>query len=304
MLPEAPEIHCAQEPPSGRTGAGIDVVIVAYNNESTIASALSSLADRLPGCHVYLVDHASPPTTMAVARQDADLRGLTITTEADAGNPGFGAGCNRMAAQGSGQWLLFLNPDARIQAWPWRSVREIPDRTIVGANLIDEKGCEQRHFGWNWTTWSEIQRGWLRRKPRVPDGSGFVSGAAMLIQRKTFTDLCGFDTGYFLFYEDIDLCFRAGRAGVRVCVKPDWKVEHLLGHSARTDWSAALLASLRSGQRFHAMWDGSSRAYDLFMTVDGALRATAHLGLGRRRRAKAHFAVMTAAAKSLVRRPT
>ena len=285
-------------------GSGIDVVIVAFNNQATIATTIATLAQHLPGCALYLVDHAATPSTADVARQAADEAGVAAVIEGDASNPGFGAGCNRMAAKGRNPWLLFLNPDANVRSWPWAETGNIPAGAVIGANLIGTDGQEQHHYGRAWTTLSEIERGWLRRRPQLPDGHGFVSGAALLIERRVFDSIGGFDTGYFLFYEDIDLCFRAARAGARVRVEPGWRVEHLLGHSTRTDWTSALLVSLRSGRRFHARWDSRTRPYDLFMAVDGALRAAVHLALRHPDRARAHIAVTRAAARALLGRTT
>ena len=53
----------------------------------------------------------------------------------------------------------------------------------------------------------------------------------MLIERAAFERLGGFDPGFFMFYEDIDLCLRANEAGYPTIVEPNWSVRHARRHS-------------------------------------------------------------------------
>ena len=125
-----------------------------------------------------------------------------------------------------------------------------PD-TIVGPTMVDS-GPPGGHAGRSYRLVDEIGRSWLRRRGEAPTGTGFVSGAALLIESTTFARLDGFDERYFLFYEDIDLCLRANSLGVGTFVSPTWTVRHAGAHSTSARFAEAITWSYESGSRFHS----------------------------------------------------
>ncbi len=247
---------------------------MGYQSEAVIGDSVRSAA-LVPHVRVALCDNAPTGSSMEPARQAATDGQLAFRSMALCSNPGFGAGCNALAQTSEADWLMFLNPDARIIAWPWGEAGP-PDGHIIGAEQRSSTGRPLQAYGVGYGVREEIRRSWLRGRSPRPHGSGFVGGGAMLIERSVFLRLGGFDEQYFLFYEDIDLCFRAAAAGTTVVTEPRWEVEHNVGHSARKDMSAALLASYRSGRLFHARHHDYSRAYDIYMVMDSALRWSAH----------------------------
>jgi GT2 family glycosyltransferase len=170
-------------------------------------------------------------------------------------NRGFGAACNQGAAVAEGEYLLFINPDCRLPAGALTrltaSLDARPDAAMLGPLVLNVDGSEQR--------------GCRRRLPdprnalmRVlhlhgPDAGGRVagfdltgtplppgpepveaiSGACMLVRRGVFEELGGWDPGYFLHCEDLDLCMRLKRAGKAVLFVPDVSVIHVQGVSSR-----------------------------------------------------------------------
>jgi GT2 family glycosyltransferase len=149
-------------------------------------------------------------------------------------NKGFGFACNQGAMLGSSEHLLFLNPDVRLfedslsgsvafmQTSPGDKIG------ILGIQLIDQHGNIQRNVARFPSTASlfyqmlGLDRIWPGRFPphfmtewthldsRVVDQ---VPGAFMLIRRSLFENLNGFDQQFFMYYEDLDLAFRARKAG-------------------------------------------------------------------------------------------
>jgi N-acetylglucosaminyl-diphospho-decaprenol L-rhamnosyltransferase len=86
-----------------------------------------------------------------------------------------------------------------------------------------------------------------------PDTAGevdWVSGACFLVRAETFRDLGGFDEAYFMYLEDVDLCWRAGRAGWKVLYEPAARVVHLQGVSTDQQPYRMILAHHRSMLRF------------------------------------------------------
>ncbi|HVL40325.1 MAG TPA: glycosyltransferase [Fimbriimonadaceae bacterium] len=268
-----------------RSGPTIEVCLVTYKNRETIRSAIESAA-HIPG-NVSVAVHDNDPQsdTLSVARNCAAENALRFRGEYCDDNCGFGKACNSLARSSSAEYLFFLNPDAAIRSWAW------PDlHGIVGAKILDDE--LSRHWGRTRTIATEIAIRWLRVRGRRPEGKGYVSGAAMLVHRLDFLSLGGFDEGYFMYYEDIDLCFRANAASVPVWGSDDISVSHIGGHSASKDPSVALIRSYESGLKFHTTHSGSSRAWTSFTVADAALRAGLYSLMRRRASAGAFVSLI------------
>ena len=277
----------------------LEVCVVAYRNEDTIGALIRSLT-AVPGATLAIHDNGPQGSTLAAATRLAEQTGIVLRGERCAdGNCGFGAGCNRLARSSAAAQVLFLNPDAAVRHWPTDLAA---GGRIVGALVQTAEGEPAQVWGTRRDLRDEALLRWLRRKPERPAGTGYVSGAAMLIDRDTFITLGGFDERYFMYYEDIDLCRRANAAGVDVVLEPGWRVVHEGGHSVGRSAEAltrAHLNSYHSGRRFHAE-QGRARGYDALVLADSTARAIAFRVLARRRAdAAANAAVAGAALRSL-----
>lgn len=279
-----------------------EVCVVAYENAETIPALVRSL--DLLGDDVGLAVHDNGPggTTLPVARDEATLAGVPFRGErCSSGNCGFAAGCNSLASASEAEDVLFLNPDALVLTWPDGLVA---GRRVVGPRICDSEGVSTVTYGVSRRLRDEIALRWLRRRPSAPTGSGYVSGAALLISRAQFADLGGFDEGYFMYYEDIDLCRRAEVAGLSIVLDETWQVQHVGGHSVGKSTSgvgAALLRSYRSGRRYHASAGHSIPGYDLLCLLDSLGRAAVHGVVSwRSGRATAELSVAREAARSLL----
>lgn len=280
----------------------VEVCVVAYENADTMPALVRSL--HLLGGDVGLAVHDNGPSanTLPVARQEAALAGLAFRGETcSSGNCGFAAGCNSLAASSEAGELLFLNPDALVLSWPDGLAA---GQRVVGPSIYDSDGTQTVTYGVSRRLRDEIALRWLRRHPSRPVGSGYVSGAALLIGRPQFADLGGFDEGYFMYYEDIDLCRRAEAAGLSIVLDETWQVRHVGGHSVKkssSGVSTALLRSYRSGRRFHEQAGHSTRGYDLLCLADSLGRALVHAvrspGSGR---AAAELPVVRAATRGFL----
>lgn len=250
----------------------VEACIVAYGNETTIGSCIDSLRQLGDDVAVALCDNHPDGATAPLAEQVAAERGLKFRSILRPDNPGFAAACNALAAGSTAPWLLFLNPDARlVSIGPLQAT----DRGLRGARLLDRAGSEQHNFGRNRSLWDELARR-LQVRPRRPTGTGYVSGAAMLIPADDFRSVGGFDERFFMYYEDIDLCRRLNEAGLPVSVDPEFVVEHIGGYSASAQPGTAALRSYESGRAFHRRWAGSATGFTALVVVDSATRHSLH----------------------------
>ncbi|MCJ2012585.1 glycosyltransferase family 2 protein [Methylobacterium sp. J-076] len=220
--------------------ADLDVVIVNWNGGTLLRDCLAGLAasDGAARVAVTVVDNAST---------DASLDGLPalpgpFRIVRNRENLGFGRACNQGAAGGTAPAILFLNPDARVapDALPRARAALLaePGWGIVGARLAEADGTTARSCARAPTPGGMLGRAlaldrlglvpphflrdWDHGDDRAVDQ---VMGAFLMIRRDLFAALGGFDERFFVYYEDVDLCLRARRAG--------YAVRHLAGPSAR-----------------------------------------------------------------------
>lgn len=234
------------------------VVIVNWNAGEALTACLASLAaDRAAGREVILVDNASSDGSAAAAQARHPIARLVDTGR----NLGFAAGANAGAAAARGDVLVFLNPDAQVApgaiALLLDALRTTPGAGIAGGGLVDERGRWQpgaarfaplRHLLLD-TTLGRLP-GRARRAPYRVD---WVYGTFMAVRRDLFTQLGGFDTRYFLYGEDLDLCYRATRLGLRTLHVPSARAVHTGALSAGARFGAGREAEVVKGEmRFYA----------------------------------------------------
>lgn len=154
---------------------------------------------------------------------------------------GFGANCNQAAAQGSAPVIVFLNSDTRPCAgWLTALLKELSREStgVAGSRLlypVARKGCEAgsiQHAGVarnNQGLPYHIFRGFRADHPLVMRRLEInaVTGACLAVRRDVFEALKGFDPIYaFGQFEDIDLCWRVRKSGLRVVYRPDSLLYH------------------------------------------------------------------------------
>jgi GT2 family glycosyltransferase len=279
----------------------VEVLVVSYNSAETLRTCLESVQRAAPGTPIAIREHGSDPDAARVLSGVAASHPAPVRIERDASNPGFGAGCNALARTSSAAFLLFLNPDAEVLDWPWSPTEPPPRRTIWGPRMVGS-GHPGDHSGVHYHVRNEIARSWLRRRGPRPDGTGFVSGAALLVDRESFESVGGFDEQYFLFYEDIDLCLRANQQGIATRIDERWTVRHRGAHSTRREFGRALEWSYESAVRFHGRRGDNVVGYRVYVVADASLRAVAALLQRRRSDAAAYGSLTRRAASDLLHR--
>lgn len=217
----------------------LSVIMVSYNTGPVLFDAIDAALETPDVTELVVVNHDNPPAdearlTALAAAEDAFT---LVNTRA---NAGFSRGCNIGAKAATGDHFLFLNPDAVLR--PGAAARLLKTRAglaepaIVGARIVEADGSEQAGARRGELTLKAAMEGFMggagyRRDhepmPATATPMETVSGAALLMSRAGFEQLGGFDEGYFLHVEDIDLCKRARDAGGAVMFEPRALVRHL-----------------------------------------------------------------------------
>ena len=239
----------------GANSALTSVVVVAADSGADLCECIASVLDSTVPVEVIVSDNASSDGSVdaAAARWAQDAR---VHILRNGSNLGFGAGCNRGAAQARGASLLFLNPDcvlggdtlARLHA----HLAQDATLGLLGACIVDATGRVEPASRRNDPTLrrallslsglARLQSVWpALGGTNLAPGAGSpalqqvdaVSGALLLLPRAVFAQVGGFDEGYFLHCEDLDLCRRVRDAGLRVACANDVRVVHRKGSSSR-----------------------------------------------------------------------
>jgi N-acetylglucosaminyl-diphospho-decaprenol L-rhamnosyltransferase len=223
---------------------GIDVVIVAYRCEDLLRDCLRSLFDNPPEgpLTVRVVDNASGDGTAEMVRRQFPQVELTVNET----NAGFSRANNPALAHGREPYALVLNPDTRIIPGALQRLVEAmeahPEVGIAGPRLELEDGtldhASRRSFPTPLSALGhftglgrrEGATGRLAdyRAPEVESGPvDAVNGAFMLIRRAALEQVGAFDTRYWMYMEDLDLCYRFAQAGWATWFEPSVTVIHV-----------------------------------------------------------------------------
>lgn len=260
---------------SGCPGPDVSVLVVNYHAYDELDACLTSLrGQRLIQVEVVVVDHDTDDRRRRLLEQrHPAVRWVPRTV-----NPGFAAGVNLASRQATGRYLYLLNPDAvarpdtaaGLAAW----LDEHPHDAVVGSQVLDPDGSVQGSarrfpdlstaFGGR-TTW--LTR-WFPRNPvtrrnvltgvhvRTPIEVDWVSGASMMIRRTAFDAVGGMDEGFFLYWEDADLCRRLRDAGWSTTYHPGTSVTHVCGRSSRSS-TRSIVAFHQSAYRYFCKHAGA-----------------------------------------------
>ncbi len=255
----------------------LSVVIVNFNAGPLLTTNLRALSSALAdeAWQAIVVDNGSHDGSMqgveALQREGAPL--ILVYNRA---NLGFAAACNRGAGAASGEWLLFLNPDVTVPRGTIPAVRDAlladPSAGMAGCLLVNPDGSEQRgcrrDFPNPVSAFYRISRLARLAPKRFPDFNHTggplpanptavpaISGAFMLMQRTTFEALGGWDEGYFLHMEDLDLCRRLADSGGKTLFVPTAQATHVQGSCSRATPFRVEWHKHRSMWRFHRKFD-------------------------------------------------
>ncbi len=235
------------------------IIVVNYNAlDLTIDCIASLVADpALPALtRIVVADNASPAGDAARLREAISERGWgeRVTLVAHTRNGGFAFGNNRAIAAADAQFgpsrlYLLLNPDTWVRPGAVAKLAAFldahPEAGIAGSRLEDPDGtpqaCAFRFPGAASELESSICIGLVTRllerwrvAPRMPDHPSevdWVSGASLMVKHAVIEEIGLLDEAYFLYYEELDFCLRAAKAGYSCWHVPESRVVHLVGQS-------------------------------------------------------------------------
>jgi N-acetylglucosaminyl-diphospho-decaprenol L-rhamnosyltransferase len=228
----------------------LGVVVVTYSPGDTLDGFLDTLekATTRP-VGVVLADNGS---TDGAPERAAERPGVELLRTG--GNLGYGRAANLGVARAPGDWVVVANPDLRWEPGALDTLLEAVERWpaagVLGPEILSPEGVlypSARQLpslgrgighalcGWWWPSnpWTAAYR--RERGEPTERLAGWLSGSCLLIRRAAFDAVGGFDPTYFMYFEDLDLCERIGRAGWQNVYVPTAVVTHEGGASTSRD---------------------------------------------------------------------
>jgi len=224
----------------------VSILVISFNTrELTIASLASVIAQtRDVSYELLVVDNASiDGSADAIAELYPQAKVIRLRE-----NIGFARANNLAAREAAGEFVLLLNPDTVVLDGAIQKAmafaRSQSDDVVVGGRTffadgsLNANSCHGQPTPWSLMCQAsgltsifrnsalfapESFGSWRRDTPREVDA---VSGAFLLISRKLWNALRGFDESFFMYGEDTDLCLRAWKAGARCVVRPEVTLIH------------------------------------------------------------------------------
>jgi len=220
-------------------------VIVHYNSSADLERCLESMVAYAPAAdhQVIIVDNASQDAGLESVHQRYPQFQWIFSKE----NLGYSKGCNLGMTQVEAEYYLVLNPDIVVQPGALDRLLEFADRTpragMVGPQLLNEdlsvqENCRRfytfktlllrrtilgRIFPNSETVHLHLMRDFDHKSVRPVD---WVLGGCILVRRSAMLRTGPMDERFFLYFEDVDWCYRMWQAGFEVVYTPDSRFIH------------------------------------------------------------------------------
>lgn len=236
-----------------RVSVDLSIIIVNYNVKEFLQNLLVSIRRSIDGLssEIIVIDNASDDGSVEIIKEKfPDVR-LIANRE----NVGFGAANNQGLEASCGKYILLLNPDTIVQEDTFtkliRFFETKPDAGLVGCKILNSDGTLQlacrRGFPGPWTSFCKVT-GLSKLFPKsrifakynltyLDENQTYevdaISGAFMMMRRELYEKIGGFDSQFFMYGEDLDLCYRSQKAGFRNYYYHDTQIIHYKGESTK-----------------------------------------------------------------------
>ena len=234
----------------------VSIIVVSYNTRELLRECLTAvLLEAAPfSAQILVVDNGSGDGSPEMVEREFSSFHNNVELIRSQVNLGFGAANNMALECATGNYFVLLNSDAFFApgalALAIRHMDETPGCALGGSRLISPDGSSQpsarcfhnlvsdafvltglaarfpksRLFGHFDRTWAD---------PNHPSEVDWVPGAFAIVRPEALRKVGGFDPAFFLYYEEVDLCLRFKKAGLKVWYWPDIVVTHIGGQSSR-----------------------------------------------------------------------
>jgi len=236
-----------------KTAFDVSIIVVSYNTREMTLACLRSVFEQTKSIsfELFVVDNDSKDdSAQAIAREFPESKLIASTV-----NLGFAKANNLAAQQAEGEYLLLLNPDTVVLDGAIQNLHAFArlnptnqiygGRTLYGDHSLNSTSCWKRPTLWSLFCYAtglvsifrrsalfdpESYGAWQRDSVRNVD---IVTGCFLLIEKRLWDNLGGFDPQFFMYAEDADLCLRAAKEGAQPIITPAATIVHYCGASEK-----------------------------------------------------------------------
>lgn len=209
----------------------ISLIIVNYNGEKFLPRLIKSiLSQSEQSFEIIIVDNKSTDNSVDLVKHQFPVVKIILSS-----NIGYGRGCNLGAKYSSGQYLIFLNPDTYLHVDYLKNFINSYQEKKLSHPHLGCFNCQVTEFNHNPKNAAHLQGSLIDifgnpRQTTLPDrvnDSFLVFGTGLLIEKKIFNKIGKFNPNFFLYGEEVDLCWRLKTQGYLNMVTDDALLFHL-----------------------------------------------------------------------------
>jgi GT2 family glycosyltransferase len=215
--------------------ASVAAILVNWRQAHRTIEAVRAIKLQTAGVNIVVVDNGSGDDSVDVLR--SALPGVLMVARDN--NGGFGAGCNagiQYAASMAVDYVWLINNDAIPDQ---HCLEHLLDKAVnhlnvgvVGARIREPSGTIEDHAGCVMNPLTLHCQYTMSETDMVEHRYAWITGASMLLSMRALQKIGTFDEGYFMYWEDADICHRLRQAGFTMAIAQDAIVEHLAGTSS------------------------------------------------------------------------
>lgn len=214
----------------------VSIIILTYKDTELLKVCLESLYKQIAGLNFEVIVVDNNPDRVSSEMLKDKFKKVKVISEGV--NLGFAKGINKGVGTAKGEYLLFLNPDTKFIDGTLKEMAKTLEENekigVLGGAMENTDGTIQRSCG-NFYNLNSVflmlfggDRGELLKfRPDKLKEVDWVSGGFMLIRRDLFEKAGGFDEAFFMYIEDMELCYRVKKSGYKIFFYPGIKVAHV-----------------------------------------------------------------------------
>ncbi|OGF63427.1 MAG: hypothetical protein A2Y62_07235 [Candidatus Fischerbacteria bacterium RBG_13_37_8] len=244
----------------------VSFIIISYRDREYLEKAIRSIYTHVKDIshEVLVIDNANDKEIQALIEREYSVVRYYAIPE----NKGYGYAVNEGAAKAASNCFCIMNSDIEFISDGIKKVigrlRDEQQTGIAGPRLVFPDMSFQRSWGLKPTVFNEAITqiiNFLHRRKLFLSGTiersqkefyaEWLTGACFFVKKEVWEELEGFDTHFFLYLEDADLCLRALQHGYKILYCPELEVIHYLGKSKEHNITQATLEAKRSQLYFY-----------------------------------------------------